>query len=70
MIHMQLCFLGAPQPGPELSQGPSSEHASLVVSHMSVLTGAVSTSSCSMGHSLHHDATSCVAHGATMHTRQ
>ena len=46
MIHMQLCFLGAPQPGPDLSQGPSSEHASLVVSHMSVLTGAVSTISC------------------------
>ena len=46
MIHLQLCVLGAPQSGPELSQGPSSEHASLVVSHMSVLTGAVSTSSC------------------------
>ena len=29
MIHMQLYFLGAPQPGPELSQGSSSEHASL-----------------------------------------
>ena len=46
MIHMQLYFLGAPQPGPVLSQGSSSEHASLVVSHMSVLTGAVSTSYC------------------------
>ena len=46
MSHMQLCFLGAPHPGPELSQGPSSEHASLVVSHMLVLTGAVSNSFC------------------------
>ena len=46
VIHMQLCFLGAPQPKPELSQGPSSEYASLIVSQMSVLTEVVSASSC------------------------